>query len=135
MNMAATAPVKRRAIVVDDSRAMRTILRRALEERGFSVTEAVHGKEALDKLGQMRIPHLALVDWNMPEMNGIDLVAALRSDPNYDKLAIVMVTSESEPAQVERALTMGANEYIMKPFSNDALEEKLLMLGLSGGNT
>jgi two-component system, chemotaxis family, chemotaxis protein CheY len=135
MNMAATAPVKRRAIVVDDSRAMRTILRRALEERGFSVTEAVHGKEALDKLGQMRIPHLALVDWNMPEMNGIELVAALRSDPNYDKLAIVMVTSESEPAQVERALTTGANEYIMKPFSNDALEEKLLILGLSGGNT
>jgi len=135
MNMAATTPVKRRAIVVDDSRAMRTILRRALEERGFSVTEAGHGKEALERLGQMRIPHLALVDWNMPEMNGIELVAALRSDPNYNKLAIVMVTSESEPAQVERALNTGANEYIMKPFSNDALEEKLLILGLGGSST
>jgi two-component system chemotaxis response regulator CheY len=135
MNMAATTPVKRRAIVVDDSRAMRTILRRALEERGFSVTEAGHGTEALERLGQMRIPHLALVDWNMPEMNGIELVAALRSDPNYNKLAIVMVTSESEPAQVERALNTGANEYIMKPFSNDALEEKLLILGLGGSST
>jgi two-component system chemotaxis response regulator CheY len=135
MNMAATTPVKRRAIVVDDSRAMRTILRRALEERGFSVTEAGHGKEALERLRQMRIPHLALVDWNMPEMNGIELVAALRSDPNYNKLAIVMVTSESEPAQVERALNTGANEYIMKPFSNDALEEKLLILGLGGSST
>jgi len=135
MNMAATTPVKRRAIVVDDSRAMRTILRRALEERGFSVTEAGHGKEARARLGQMRIPHLALVDWNMPEMNGIELVAALRSDPNYNKLAIVMVTSESEPAQVERALNTGANEYIMKPFSNDALEEKLLILGLGGSST
>jgi len=135
MNMAATTPVKRRAIVVDDSRAMRTILRRALEERGFSVTEAGHGKEARERRGQMRIPHLALVDWNMPEMNGIELVAALRSDPNYNKLAIVMVTSESEPAQVERALNTGANEYIMKPFSNDALEEKLLILGLGGSST
>jgi two-component system chemotaxis response regulator CheY len=132
MTMVTTGPSKQRAIVVDDSRAMRTILRRALEERGFQVTEAGHGKEALERLGQMRIPHLALVDWNMPEMNGIDLVAALRSDPSYDKLAIVMVTSETDPVLVERALTAGANEYIMKPFSGDILEEKLMILGLRG---
>jgi len=135
MTAAMGTPVKRRAIVVDDSRAMRTILRRALEDHGFHVVEAVHGKDALERLTQIRIPDLALVDWNMPEMNGIDLVMELRKDHNYDKMAVVMVTSETEPAQVERALRAGANEYIMKPFSSEALEEKLLMLGLGGGLT
>lgn len=126
-------PSKRRAIVVDDSRAMRAILRRALEELGFQVVEAGHGKEALERLAQMRIPDLALVDWNMPEMNGIELLAELRRDRNYDRMAVVMVTSETEPAQISRALSAGANEYIMKPFSNEVLDEKLLILGLRGG--
>lgn len=130
MTQAAKSSPRRRAIIVDDSRAMRAILRRALEEYGFQVVEAAHGKEALERLAQIRIPHLALVDWNMPEMNGIDLVMALRRDSNYDRMAVVMVTSETEPAQVERALSAGANEYIMKPFSSEALVEKLLLLGM-----
>ena len=130
MTLPAKTAQKRRAIIVDDSRAMRAILRRSLEEHGFQVVEASHGKEALERLSQIRIPQLALVDWNMPEMNGIELVTALRRDHNYDRMAVVMVTSETEPAQVERALHAGANEYIMKPFSNDVLNEKLLMLGL-----
>jgi len=123
---------KRRAIVVDDSRAMRAILRRALEKLGFQVVEAGHGKEALARLSQIRIPDLALIDWNMPEMNGIDLLVELRRDHNYDRMAVVMVTSETEPSQMARALNAGANEYIMKPFSSEVLDDKLLILGLTG---
>jgi two-component system, chemotaxis family, chemotaxis protein CheY len=132
MGQEASRAPRRRAIIVDDSRAMRSILKRALEEQGFQVVEAGHGKEALLRLAQIRIPDLALVDWNMPEMNGIELLTALRRDHNYDRMMVVMVTSETDPAQVERALTAGANEYIMKPFSNDVLEQKLTMLRLAG---
>lgn len=130
-NVTTTAP-KRRAIVVDDSRAMRAILRRALEERGFRVVEAGHGLEAIERLSQIRIPELALVDWNMPEMNGIEFVTAIRRDHNYDQMRVVMVTSETEPAQIDRALHAGANEYIMKPFSSEMLGDKLMALGLEG---
>jgi two-component system chemotaxis response regulator CheY len=130
-----TSAPKRRAIVVDDSRAMRSILKRALEDQGFQVVEAGHGREALSRLAQIRIPDLALLDWNMPEMNGIELLTALRQDRNYDRMMVVMVTSETDPSQIERALTAGANEYVMKPFSSDILEQKLTLLRLSGGST
>ena len=132
MTVETTRSAKRRAIVVDDSRAMRTILRKALERIGFEVLEAGHGKEALSRLALVRIPDLALVDWNMPEMNGIELVQALRRDHNYDRMAVVMVTSETDPEHVERALTSGANDYLMKPLDGEALSEKLLRLGLVG---
>lgn len=125
--------LRRRAIVVDDSRAMRAILRRALEEQGFQVFDAGHGKEALEQLARIRVPDLALIDWNMPEMNGIELIAKLRRDRAYDAMRLVMVTSETEPAQIERALAEGANAYIMKPFSSDVLQEKLVRLGFAGG--
>lgn len=130
MSAVSAAALRRRAIVVDDSRAMRAVLRRALEALDYQVFEAGDGCEALVQLAQIRIPDLALVDWNMPEMNGIELIGELRRDRNYDRMAIVMVTSETEPDQVARALRAGANEYIMKPFSPDVLDEKLLLLGL-----
>ena len=132
MTAALDSRLKRRAIVVDDSRAMRAILRRALEEQGFQVFDAGHGKEALERLARIRVPDLALIDWNMPEMNGIELIAELRRDHAYDGMQLVMVTSETEPAQIERALAEGANAYIMKPFSSDVLQEKLVRLGFVG---
>lgn len=119
----------KRALVVDDSRVMRTMLRRLLERRGFDVVEAENGKAALDRLALMRIPDLALVDWNMPEMNGIDLISALRLDHNYDRMLVMMVTTETEMSQVQRAMSAGANEYVMKPFSEDILSDKLALLG------
>lgn len=118
----------RRALVVDDSRAMRAILRSALEECGFEVVEAADGKEALERLATMRIPELALVDWNMPQMDGIELICTLRKDHNYDRMAIVMVTSETAPARIATALRAGADEYIMKPLSPAVLKEKLVLL-------
>jgi two-component system, chemotaxis family, chemotaxis protein CheY len=118
-----------RALVVDDSRVMRTILRRTLEGRGFEVVEAENGRKALERLTMMRIPDLALVDWNMPEMNGIELIAELRRDRNYDAMLVMMVTTETETEQVQRALNAGANEYVMKPFSEEILSDKLSLLG------
>ncbi len=119
-----------RALVVDDSRSMRAILRRALEQCGFEVLEAVNGRDAVERLAMMRIPDLALVDWNMPEMTGIEFVIAIRSDKNYNAMRIVMVTTETEMEQVERALKAGANEYVMKPFTREVLVDKLTLLGL-----
>lgn len=123
----------RRALVVDDSRVMRSMLRRVLERRGFDVVEAENGRAALERLALMRIPDLALVDWNMPEMNGIDLISAIRLDPNYDQMRVMMVTTETEMSQVERAMNAGANEYVMKPFSEDVLSDKLALLGFADG--
>jgi two-component system chemotaxis response regulator CheY len=118
-----------RALVVDDSFTMRMILRRSLAARGFEVVEAGNGREALERLSLMRIPDLALVDWNMPEMNGIEFISAIRRDRAYDTMRVVMVTTETEFDQVERALSAGANEYVMKPFSEEILADKLSMLG------
>ena len=119
-----------KALVVDDSKAMRSILRRILKDLGFEVFEAANGQEGLERLAKAGAPDLALVDWNMPEMNGLEFVRAVRSDPAYNNLRLMMVTTETETERVAAALEAGANEYIMKPFPKDALIEKLAMLGI-----
>ncbi len=119
-----------KALVVDDSRATRTILRNALKEEGFEVFEAGDGRQALEELKKIGIADLALVDWNMPVMNGYELICEVRSRKELDSMAIMMVTTESESSQVQRAIDAGANEYVMKPFTSEVLREKLLLLGL-----
>ena len=120
-----------RALVIDDSKAIRIILRRLLAELGFEVVEAADGREALQRLAASESPFdLALVDWNMPEMNGLEFVREVRGRQGHEDLTMVMVTTETEAGQVVRALAAGANEYIMKPFSRDVLVDKLSMLGL-----
>ena len=118
-----------RALIVDDSRAMRLILSRTLGELGFETVEAQHGREALARVGAAGPLDVALVDWNMPEMNGYDLLVALRADPRTRALPVIMVTTETESSQVVRALEAGANEYIMKPFTKDVIREKLICYG------
>ena len=118
------------AIVVDDSKAMRSILARLLRERGFEVSEAEHGRAALERLAESASPpDLMLVDWNMPEMNGYELVCAVRQDPKWNDVRLMMVTTETEMSQLVKALEAGANEYLMKPFTREALVEKLTLLG------
>lgn len=119
-----------RALVVDDSRAMRMILARVLRERGCDVVEAGDGREALAALSSGALPDVALIDWNMPVMNGLELVEAVRREPAYQGMRLVMVTTESESTQVVRALEAGADEYLFKPFTPDAVVDKLAMLGL-----
>src|SRR5262245_55571146 len=116
-----------KALVVDDSRAMRAILRKTLRGIGIDVTEAEHGHAALGVL-QGASFDLALVDWNMPGMDGLELVAAIRADQRHDGMRIMMVTTETELAQVVRALDAGASEYLMKPFNEAAVVEKLALL-------
>jgi two-component system chemotaxis response regulator CheY len=121
-----------RALVIDDSRTMRTILRRQLSAVGFTdFAEAGDGVEALAVLDQQAGFAVALVDWNMPNMNGYQLVQAVRANPAWDEMKIVMVTTEADLTNVQQALAAGANEYVMKPFTPDMLAEKLEMIGVT----
>jgi two-component system, chemotaxis family, chemotaxis protein CheY len=119
-----------RAIVIDDSRAIRVILGKMLRDIGFDVSEAPDGQAALDVLRASEVFDLALVDWNMPGMDGLQLVQATRADPRFDRMRIMMVTTENEVERIVRALEAGANEYLMKPFTSEAVTEKLALLGL-----
>lgn len=121
-----------RALIVDDSRAMRTILKRILVDLGFDSLEAAHGKEALQCLNEQGPVDLALVDWNMPEMNGFEFVKAVRADARFNDVPLLMVTTESEQRGVLSALEAGANEYVMKPFTKETMLEKLALMGLVG---
>ena len=119
-----------KALVVDDSRAIRAILVRMLQELGYQPAEARHGREALLHLQANPDTTLALIDWNMPEMNGLELVTAVKADPLLAGVRMVMVTTEIEMTQMVRALEAGAHEYVMKPFTRAAIEDKLRLLGL-----
>jgi two-component system chemotaxis response regulator CheY len=117
-----------RALVIDDSRTVRAIIRSILTEVGLQVVEAGDGREGLEQLHRAADLDLILVDWNMPVMNGLDFVRAVRADRAYDPVRIMMVTTETEQEQVVRALEAGANEYLMKPFTKDILVAKLSLL-------
>jgi len=118
------------ALIIDDSRAMRAILRRILTKAGFRTCEAEHGLQALERLEEHDDIAIALVDWNMPEMNGYEFVKAVRSDPENRDLWLMMVTTETEMSRVVKAMAAGANEYVMKPFTDEVILEKLQLLGL-----
>lgn len=114
-----------KALVVDDSKVMRVVEQRALESMGWQVTHAANGVEALSALDQMGTCDLVLVDWQMPVMDGIALVKHLRQDARWADLMIIMVSSNAVLESVEVALTAGANDFVMKPFSVDALKERV----------
>jgi two-component system chemotaxis response regulator CheY len=119
-----------RALVIDDSRAMRRIVDGILTGLGYEVRQAADGREGLDVLGGGWVPDLATVDWNMPVMDGLQFVSAVRSNPSLRSVTIMMVTSESEQTQIVKALAAGAHEYLIKPFTADAIRDKLALLGL-----
>ena len=119
-----------RILVIDDSRAIRGILRRMLTEIGAEVAEAEHGGNALEVCAASAPFDLALVDWNMPEVDGLTFVRTVRANPRYAGMKLMMVTTETEVHQVETALAAGANEYLMKPFGKDEVLGKLQLLGL-----
>ena len=119
-----------RAIVVDDSSAMRSWLRSILERRGFEVDEAENGLVGLRLLERTGPRDIAIVDWNMPEMGGLSLVQTLRDDCRFDQMRLVMATTETDLSGIVKALKCGADEYVMKPFDEDMLIAKLKMVGL-----
>lgn len=120
----------KRALVVDDSRAMRVILSRTLKDAGFDVLQAVNGRDAIEQLAQGDPPLVILVDWNMPELSGLDFVRLVRANPAFNLVPLLMVTTETEIEQIARALEAGANEYLMKPFTPEAVIDKLRLLGI-----
>jgi two-component system chemotaxis response regulator CheY len=121
--------VTMRALIVDDSRFVRGYLRGLLEEKGIECEEAGDGQAGMDQLNTGVPFDVALVDWNMPVMNGLEMLKQMRSD-GFNDVKVMMVTTEAENDFILRALDAGADEYLMKPFDDEALTEKLAMLGL-----
>jgi two-component system, chemotaxis family, chemotaxis protein CheY len=121
-----------RALIIDDSKAMRSILARMLRDLGFEILEAANGRQALDCLNSGEMVDIALVDWNMPEMNGLEFVRGVRAERKYDSILLMMVTTETETENVAGALAAGANEYVMKPFTPEVIVEKLRIFGMAG---
>ena len=118
-----------RALIVDDSRFVRGFLRGLLIEHGIDCEEAADGQAGMERLKTSPPFDLAMVDWNMPVMNGLEMLKQLRA-AGYDGVKVMMVTTEAENDFILCALDAGADEYLMKPFDDEALTGKLAMLGL-----
>nr|WP_044182024.1 response regulator [Pirellula staleyi] len=119
-----------KALIVDDSRALRRMMGDLLRGLAIEVGEASNGREALQWLRANSLPNIALVDWNMPEMDGLEFLREVRRTPSLRQLPVMMVTTETEMDQMVRALAAGANEYLMKPFTQAMIAEKLQLLGI-----
>jgi two-component system, chemotaxis family, chemotaxis protein CheY len=116
-------------LIVDDSRVVRKVARRILEDLHFAIEEAADGKLALDACLK-NMPDVVLLDWNMPVMNGIDFLRQLRRAPGGGSPVVVFCTTENDLQHIQEAIGAGANEYIMKPFDSDILAAKFAQVGL-----
>ena len=125
----ADALPERRCLIVDDSRVVRKVARRILELHGFRIEEAENGAEAL-QVCRRNAPQCVLLDWNMPVMNGIEFLRALRSEFGPDRPLVVFCTTENDLGSIEAAIGHGAQEYIMKPFDEELLVGKFAQVGL-----
>ena len=119
-----------RALVIDDSRPIRRIESGILNELGFETSTAENGRQGLEQLQTTALPDVVLVDWNMPEMNGLEFIQAVRKEARFASLPVLMVTTETETEQMLKALEAGANEYLMKPFQKEGLVDKLRLVGV-----
>lgn len=119
-----------RALVIDDSAPMRRILAQILATLGIETVEACDGVDALEQIQRPGELDLALVDWNMPRMDGCAFVRAVRAMPSRRALPVLMVTTETQPARIIEALSAGVDEYLMKPFKREDLEQKLALIGV-----
>ena len=122
------------ALVIDDSKSIRSILAKILLGMGFTVEEAANGLEALDLIKKEKVD-LALVDWNMPDMDGYQFIREVRKDSAYKDMRMMMVTTETAINKVTEALEAGADEYIMKPFTKEMIVEKLALMGMHTSGT
>lgn len=122
-----------KALIVDDSRAARSLTRGMLERAGVTTVEARDALEAWFILETDADFAFAVVDWNMPVISGIEFVARVRADARFATLPILMATSEIEMSRVEEALAQGACEYLMKPFDDPALIERIRLMGVEIG--
>lgn len=116
-------------LIVDDSKVIRKVARRILEELNFEIREAVDGQDALNSCKEV-MPDVVLLDWNMPVMNGLDFLKTLRSTPGGDAPIVVFCTTENDMSHISAAINAGADEYIMKPFDREIIEAKFAQVGL-----
>jgi len=116
-------------LLVDDSRVIRKVARQIFESLDFECEEAEHGQIAVE-LCEKNMPDVILLDWNMPVMDGMDFLRALRKMPNGGTSVVVFCTTENDMKHIQEAMTNGANEYIMKPFDADIVKSKLIQLGV-----
>ena len=121
-----------RALIIDDSRFVRSYLRGLLQAKGIDCVEAADGQAALNQLHIGEHFDLVLLDWNMPVMNGLETLQNIRAE-GFRDMKVLMVTTEAENDFIMRALEAGADEYLMKPFDHEAFDEKLAMIGLLRG--
>ena len=116
-------------LIVDDSKVIRMVARRILEGLSFAISEAADGQKAIEAC-QVRMPDAILLDWNMPVMNGIDFLRALRKMDGGANPVVVFCTTENDISHIQEAIQAGANEYIMKPFDSDIIQAKFSQVGL-----
>lgn len=116
-------------LIVDDSKVIRMVARRILEDLNFKIVEAADGQEALNACHNA-MPDAILLDWNMPVMSGIDFLRSLRGSQNGDAPVVVFCSTENDLEHIREAMEAGANEYIMKPFDKDIIESKFAQVGL-----
>jgi len=119
-----------RALIVDDSRAARMFIGRAVRSLGYTTVEAEHGLAALELLAQIDRVDVMLVDWNMPVMDGLEFVKEVRKKREFSAIPILMISSESDPKMMARALIAGTDDYIVKPVDAEVLSERLAALGI-----
>jgi two-component system chemotaxis response regulator CheY len=116
-------------LIVEDSRVIRKVAHTIMDGLGYTSREAENGQLAVDEC-KKALPDLVLLDWNMPVMNGLDFLKALRAMPGGDAPTVIFCTTENEMSRIQEGMAAGANEYIMKPFDSDIIKSKLEMLGL-----
>lgn len=116
-------------LIVDDSKVIRMVARKILQELDFETEEAADGKAAVDAC-KIRMPDAVLLDWTMPVMSGIDFLKELRNLPGGDAPVVVFCTIENDIEHIQQALEAGANEYIMKPFDSEIIQAKFAQVGL-----
>ena len=119
-----------RARVIDDSRSIRRVICNMMREMDYETFEAGDGLQGLAQLDTHGVMDIALVDWNMPEMNGLEFIRAVRKHPEYRDMPMMMVTTETEMENIGQAFMAGVNEYVMKPFDKSMIIEKLQLLGI-----
>ncbi|MPY70401.1 MAG: response regulator [Alphaproteobacteria bacterium] len=116
-------------LIVDDSRVVRMVARKILEEMNFNIEEAADGQQAMDACSRV-MPDVILLDWNMPVMNGIDFLRQLRAADGGGDPMVVFCTTENDLSHIQEAIGAGANEYIMKPFDSEIIQTKFAQIGL-----